>query len=93
MANRLLTKLAFMANLQNKMITVNSKALNKWIHNTEDGMSKLMQTTGLSFHTIDRMRRGKYASEPYRATRKAICSATGIAEQTLFPVSAEKKIS
>lgn len=73
------------------MITVNSNELNKWIQNTEDGMSTLMQVTGLSFHTIDRMRRGKYLSEPYKTTRKAICSATGIAEKVLFPVVTEVK--
>lgn len=72
------------------MITINSAALDKWIQSTEDGMSQLMRVTGLSFHTIDRMRRGKYESEPYRATRKAICSATGIADKILFPVSAGK---
>jgi hypothetical protein len=91
LANKLLTKLAILANMISRMIKINSGALDNWIQNTDDGMSRLMQATGLSFHTIDRMRRGKYESEPYPKTKRSISMATGLSEKLLFPVTAVKE--
>lgn len=64
---------------------VNAKKLDEWISNTEDGMSVLMSGTGLSFYTIDRMRRGKYVSSPNKSTRNALCAKTDLKMDVLFP--------
>lgn len=65
---------------------LNSKLLSEWIENHADGMAFLMKTTGLSFHTIDRMRRGKYISEANKSTRNALCASMKLPEDELFPI-------
>jgi len=64
--------------------TVNSETLDKYID--KNGMADLMSETGLSFYTLDRMRRGKYLSAPNQSTRNALCSATNLKEDDLFPL-------
>lgn len=67
------------------MRSVNDKLLSEWLKNN-NGISGLEKDSGVSLHTIYKMANGYYQSEPKRLTRKAICDATGLMEDDLFPV-------
>jgi len=76
------------------MTQMSSAVLSKWMGEYgEDAMSYLMGATGLSFYTLDKMVRGKYPSMPTKPTRIAILTATGLAQELLFPTVGKKEAS
>ena len=84
MATFVLTEVALKATFLLMSDTIDAGVLDKWITETDDGMAILMKKTGLSFHMLDRIRRGKYVSTPRKSTVNAILSATGIDKKKLL---------
>lgn len=62
------------------------KKLNQYVQENGYGV---LESAGLSVHTIQKMMNGRYESEPKELTRKAISRATGIPENELFPLLTE----
>ena len=65
---------------------INVKLLNSWLGEKRDGFVFLVQNSGLSFHTIERMKSGQYRSTPTKGTRLALCRLMRIDEDELFPI-------
>jgi hypothetical protein len=63
--------------------------LNRWLTKRgAEGMTALLES-GLSIHTIAKITQGSYQSSPRKLTRAALCTATGLSEDELFPIVSE----
>ena len=68
------------------MRQINAKRLQAWLERRGDGaLGELEKLSGLSIHTLYKMAAGGYHSSPSRLTRRALCEATGLLEDDLFP--------
>lgn len=72
------------------MRKINIELFNGWLdHQDEDGIALLALETGISTHTLNKMKGGGYQSEPSPLVRKAICNVTELEENKLFPIVKE----
>lgn len=70
---------------------VDEHRLNEWMAKKgPSGLTVLVEETRLSIHTLYRMSAGIYKNEPSPATRKAMCDATGMSEDELFPLQRDQ---
>jgi transcriptional regulator with XRE-family HTH domain len=68
------------------MKLIDTKRLQAWLEARGEGaLGDLEKLSGLSIHTLYKMATGAYSSSPSRVTRRALCDATGISEDKLFP--------
>lgn len=66
-----------------------SERLKAWLDsNGKDGWAALLDI-GLTPITIDRMIKGQFKNAPRELTQKALCRATGMRLDDLFPVKAD----
>ena len=67
--------------------TTNGQRLKKWLNENGDQSKKdLHLKSGCSVTWIEKVTAGRYKSSPRPMTRRALCQATGIAEDELFPL-------
>lgn len=73
-----------------RMNTVNRALIDSWVDtNGPDGLAKLAAIAGVSTSLLQKVRIGLIPKK--RFTRLKISNALRVAEDALFPVSAEKK--
>ena len=73
------------------MRTVNGKKLKTWLERQGDrAKAQLHLDSGVSMDWIEKVTSGRYKSAPRRITINALCEATGMSEDELFPLAATK---
>jgi|GEM_PF-2679432 len=73
------------------MRRVNGKRLKNWLEKEgERARAQLYLDTGVSMDWIAKVTSGRYKSAPRRTTINALCEATGISEDDLFPMVTAK---
>lgn len=73
------------------MRRLNYKELKDWLDRRGgSALAELSIITGLSTHTLARMRSGRYENAPSVTTQRVLCDALKLDLDTLFPVVDEE---